>query len=119
MIALGPSIGGVFSPSDGLAEELRAAGDKVGEKLWRMPLEESYWKQMASPVADMKNTGVGKGGACGAQCQQAPSTYDHKIVTIGLIFGCYCRRNHRCTLFEAIRSGEHAVGSCRHRGAGV
>ena len=76
MIALGPSIGGVFSPSDALAEELRAAGDTVGEKLWRMPLEESYWKQMASPVADMKNTGVGKGGACGGQCQQAPSSYN-------------------------------------------
>ncbi len=63
MIALGPSIGGLFTPNDELAEELLAAAALAGEKLWRMPLEESYFGQMASPVADMKNLGVGKGGA--------------------------------------------------------
>jgi hypothetical protein len=35
----------------------------TGEKLWRMPLEDSYWEQMKSPIADMKNTGTRHGGA--------------------------------------------------------
>ena len=37
--------------------------DAAGEKLWRMPMEESYWEQMKSPIADMKNTGGRMGGA--------------------------------------------------------
>ena len=28
-----------------------------------MPMEESYWEQMKSPIADMKNTGGRMGGA--------------------------------------------------------
>lgn len=35
----------------------------AGEKIWRMPLEESYFEQMKSVVADMKNTGSRSGGA--------------------------------------------------------
>jgi leucyl aminopeptidase len=63
MVALGTNIGGLWSPQDGLAEALTAAGAASGEKLWRMPLEDAYWEQMSSPIADMKNTGMGKGGA--------------------------------------------------------
>jgi leucyl aminopeptidase len=63
MVALGTNIGGLWSPQDALAEALTAAGAASGEKLWRMPLEDSYWEQMSSPIADMKNTGMGKGGA--------------------------------------------------------
>jgi leucyl aminopeptidase len=63
MVALGTGMAGMWSPSDALAEELRAAGEAQEEKLWRMPLEHSYWEQMSSPLADMKNTGMGKGGA--------------------------------------------------------
>ena len=29
----------------------------AGEKVWPMPLEESYWPIMKSPIADMKNAG--------------------------------------------------------------
>ena len=28
-----------------------------------MPMEDSYWEQMKSPIADMKNTGGRMGGA--------------------------------------------------------
>ena len=35
----------------------------TGEKIWRMPMEDSYWEQMKSPIADMKNTGGRMGGA--------------------------------------------------------
>ncbi|XP_052184076.1 leucine aminopeptidase 2, chloroplastic-like [Diospyros lotus] len=66
VVALGPSIAGVFTPNDDLATEVLAASEISGEKLWRMPLEESYWEFMKSGVADMVNTGGRQGGAINA-----------------------------------------------------
>ncbi|CAM6032588.1 unnamed protein product [Sphagnum compactum] len=63
IIALGNEIGGMFSPSDELAEELSAASKRAGEKLWRMPMEEGYWDMMKSNIADMVNTGGRPGGS--------------------------------------------------------
>ncbi|KAI9117494.1 hypothetical protein K1719_011660 [Acacia pycnantha] len=65
-VALGPSIAGVFTPSDELAKEILEAAEVSGEKLWRMPMEESYWESMKSGVADMVNTGGRAGGAINA-----------------------------------------------------
>ncbi|KAK4431861.1 Leucine aminopeptidase 2, chloroplastic [Sesamum alatum] len=63
VVALGPSIAGVFTPSDDLAKEVLGASEVSGEKLWRLPMEESYWDSMKSGVADMVNTGGRQGGA--------------------------------------------------------
>ncbi|KAL5698949.1 Leucyl aminopeptidase yscIV [Ranunculus cassubicifolius] len=63
VVALGPSIAGVFTPSDELAKEVMAASEISGEKFWRMPMEESYWDSMKSGVADMVNTGGRQGGS--------------------------------------------------------
>ncbi|KAH7855494.1 hypothetical protein Vadar_025540 [Vaccinium darrowii] len=63
IVALGPSVAGIFTPSDDLAKEVLEASEISGEKLWRMPLEESYWESMKSGVADMVNTGGRPGGA--------------------------------------------------------
>ncbi|KAG8367591.1 hypothetical protein BUALT_Bualt16G0088200 [Buddleja alternifolia] len=63
IIALGPSIAGVFTPNDDLAKEVIAASEVSGEKLWRLPMEESYWESMKSGVADMVNTGGRQGGS--------------------------------------------------------
>ncbi|CAN1325940.1 Leucine aminopeptidase 2, chloroplastic [Linum perenne] len=46
VVALGPSVAEVS-----------------GEKLWRLPLEESYWEKMKSGVADMANSGGREGGS--------------------------------------------------------
>lgn len=54
---------GMFTPSDDLAKEVFDASEASGEKLWRLPLEESYWESMKSGVADMVNTGGRQGGA--------------------------------------------------------
>nr|KJB82830.1 hypothetical protein B456_013G216000 [Gossypium raimondii] len=66
VVALGPSIAGIFTPNDDLAKELFQASEASGEKFWRMPLEESYWESMKSGVADMVNTGGRQGGAINA-----------------------------------------------------
>ena len=38
-------------------EAARRPGKETGEKLWRMPLDEAYDKQIKSDIADMKNIG--------------------------------------------------------------
>lgn len=63
VVALGPSIAGIFTPSDELSKEVVAASEVAGEKLWRLPMEESYWESMKSGVADMVNTGGRQGGS--------------------------------------------------------
>jgi leucyl aminopeptidase len=57
IISLGHEHAGLFSNDDALAEKLLAAGKVTGEKLWRMPLDEAYDKQIKSDIADMKNIG--------------------------------------------------------------
>lgn len=54
---------GIFTPNDNLANEVVAASEVAGEKLWRLPMEESYWDSMKSGVADMVNTGGRQGGS--------------------------------------------------------
>merc|ERR1719401_1102686 len=63
MIALGEGITGMWSNSDDLAGKLEKGSKAVGEKLWRMPLEDSYFEGLKSDFADMKNTGPRFGGA--------------------------------------------------------
>ncbi|WP_088342470.1 MULTISPECIES: leucyl aminopeptidase [Rhodomicrobium] len=57
IVSLGKEHAGLFSNDDSLAEQLTAAGRESGEKVWRMPLDPKYDKQVNSKVADMKNIG--------------------------------------------------------------
>jgi leucyl aminopeptidase len=61
MAALGGAYAGLFSTSNSLANALSKAGDEVGERLWRMPVDDFY----AAPtdVADVNNNGSPYGGA--------------------------------------------------------
>lgn len=63
MIALGGEIGGMYASTDEVAQQLKAAAQVAGEKIWQMPLEDSYMEQLKSPIADMKNTGGRMGGS--------------------------------------------------------
>ncbi|GAB4211481.1 MAG: leucyl aminopeptidase [Synechococcales cyanobacterium] len=63
VIALGSEIAGLFTGHDTLAGELERASQRSGEKIWRMPLEDSYAEGLSSGVADLKNTGPREGGA--------------------------------------------------------
>ncbi len=62
MVALGSEYAGLFASEDALAENLLAAGKAVGELLWRMPISEAVDKDIASDIADMKNSGSGRNG---------------------------------------------------------
>ncbi len=63
IVALGQELAGLFANDDKLAEQLTKAGEQTGERVWRMPLEPAYDKQIDSKFADMKNTGGRHGGA--------------------------------------------------------
>jgi leucyl aminopeptidase len=61
--ALGDEYAGLFTREDALATQLLAAGEASGEPLWRMPLHPSYAKDLASPIADLRNGGSRNAGA--------------------------------------------------------
>jgi leucyl aminopeptidase len=63
IISLGNDYAGLFANDDELAGNLLAASKAEGEPLWRMPLPDSYNKQIDSMAADMKNTGGRPGGS--------------------------------------------------------
>jgi len=62
VVALGHEHAGLFSNDDALAAALLAAGTDTGERLWRMPLHESYDRLIRSDIADMKQIGGRPGG---------------------------------------------------------
>jgi leucyl aminopeptidase len=57
VVALGHEQAGLFTPDEKVAASLIAAGEAVGERLWRMPLGEAYMKHIKSEIADIKNVG--------------------------------------------------------------
>jgi len=63
MVALGPSIGGLFASDDDAAELVGSAATAAGEKMWRLPLEAEYKPLIESDIADMKNVAGRWGGA--------------------------------------------------------
>jgi len=63
IVALGHEHAGMFSNDEDLAAKLEGAGKATGELVWRMPLGDSYDKQIKSDIADMKNVGGRPGGS--------------------------------------------------------
>ena len=63
IISLGHEWAGLFSNDESLAKELTKAADESGDKLWRMPLADSFDRLIDSPIADMKNVGPREGGS--------------------------------------------------------
>ena len=63
IIGLGHEYAGLFSNDDVLSQKLTAVGQATGERVWRMPLDEAYDKQIRSEIADMKNVGGRPGGS--------------------------------------------------------
>ena len=72
IVSLGSEYAGLFSNDDKLSSELIKAGEKVGEKVWRMPLHKNYDKLINSKNADMQNINYigGAGSTTAAQFLQ-------------------------------------------------
>ena len=65
-IALGNRYAGLFSNNDTLASKLLAAGESVGEPVWRMPTDKAYHAMLKSEYADLSNIGGRTAGSCTA-----------------------------------------------------
>lgn len=68
MVALGYEYCGTFVNDNDMWTQMEQAGQNTGEKLWRMPLDEAYRKEMDSSIADIKTLGSSGrfAGACTA-----------------------------------------------------
>jgi leucyl aminopeptidase len=63
IVALGDNVAGLLGNNDELQARLQAAAEESGEKVWPLPLWDSYFESMKSEVADLKNFDGRKGGA--------------------------------------------------------
>ena len=72
IVCLGSEYAGLFSNDDKLSKEIFDAGEKVEEKVWRMPLHKNYDKLMNSKNADVQNINYvgGAGSTTAAQFLQ-------------------------------------------------
>ena len=72
IVSLGSEYAGLFSNDDKLSKQLLSAGEKVDEKLWRMPLHKNFDKLIDSKNADMQNINYvgGAGSTTAAQFLQ-------------------------------------------------
>jgi leucyl aminopeptidase len=57
VVGLGNHAAAVLGSDDDLVAELRAAGERSGERCWQLPLWDEYRRQLDSEVADLKNVG--------------------------------------------------------------
>jgi leucyl aminopeptidase len=57
VIALGHQAMGMMGNNGALLDQIRAAGQRVGERCWPLPLWDEYREQIESEIADVKNTG--------------------------------------------------------------
>jgi len=72
IVSLGSEYAGMFSNNDKLSKQIYEAGEKVAEKVWRMPLNKNYDKLINSKNADMQNINYvgGAGSTTAAQFLQ-------------------------------------------------
>jgi len=72
IVSLGSEYAGLFSNNEKLSKQLLDAGEKVEEKLWRMPLHKNFDKLIESKNADMQNINYvgGAGSTTAAQFLQ-------------------------------------------------
>ncbi len=72
IVSLGSEYAGLFSNNDKLSKQLLEVGEKVEEKLWRMPLHKNFDKLINSKNADMQNINYvgGAGSTTAAQFLQ-------------------------------------------------
>jgi leucyl aminopeptidase len=82
ILALGTTRAGLFSNHEELGQALWDVGERVHERLWRLPLDEDYFELVQSDDADLKNLTMGRahpivGGMFLKQFIQAETPWVH------------------------------------------
>jgi len=68
VVALGHHASGLMSYDDRLADTLLKAGERAGDRAWRLPLWDDYQPELKSNFADFANVGGREAGAITAGC---------------------------------------------------
>lgn len=63
VVALGHEASGLMGNDPRLLNALKKAGESCGERVWELPLWDSYGDTMKSDIADLKNAGSRDGGS--------------------------------------------------------
>jgi leucyl aminopeptidase len=63
VVALGHEASGLMGTDKRLVDSLIKAGERCGERLWELPLWDSYGEVLKSDIADLKNSGSRDGGS--------------------------------------------------------
>ena len=63
VVALGLDITAIFTKDGKLRDRLVNCSERAGEKIWPLPIEDDYFANIRSDVADMKNCGPRWGGS--------------------------------------------------------
>jgi leucyl aminopeptidase len=86
------SAAGMFTPNSEMAEQMSNAGEKVHERVWRLPLYDDFEADLHSDIADLRNfSGKPIGGAINAAKFLEAFTESHKnwmhLDIAGVAFG--------------------------------
>ena len=65
-LGLGKQHGAMYTRNPALAASLQAAGDRIGERVWPMPLIDDYVPALASNVADFNHDASAKNFSAGS-----------------------------------------------------
>ncbi len=57
VVALGRITSGLYGTPAPWVEQVRAVGDREGDRMWPMPVFDEYFEQLKSEIADFTNTG--------------------------------------------------------------
>ncbi len=68
IIALGNDAAAVMGTDEALTDRIRTSAETTGERVWPLPLWESYSELIKSDIADMKNSGGRPAGTITAGC---------------------------------------------------
>jgi leucyl aminopeptidase len=60
-IALGEKVAGLMGNNEAWIDQVRAAADRAGERVWHLPLPSDYRRNMDSEIADIRNVATGGG----------------------------------------------------------
>ena len=63
VVALGKVTSGIFGSPDSWVEHVSRVADRVGDRVWQLPLFPEYREQLKSDIADLVNTGGRPGGS--------------------------------------------------------
>ncbi|MCM8541070.1 MAG: leucyl aminopeptidase [Lentisphaeraceae bacterium] len=68
IVALGHHLGGLMSKDEAMIKALSSAGEKVHERLWRLPMNDEYGELLKGKDADLCNIGPPYAGTVTAGC---------------------------------------------------